>query len=198
VNMNLLGVHNVYNALASIACASKLDIPAEKIVRGLEKVECVPGRLEPVKCGQNFSVLVDFAHTEDALRNTLEILRQFSKKRLLTLFGCGGDRDRSKRPLMGAAAVLMSDWVIVTSDNPRSEDPKEIALDIEVGIHRTGKTNYEVILDREKAIEKIIKMAGTDDIVLLAGKGHETYQIFSDKTFHFDDREIARRTLCSL
>jgi UDP-N-acetylmuramyl-tripeptide synthetase len=195
VRMNLLGRHNVYNALAAASAALELGIAPETVVKGLESVDCVPGRLEPVKCGQDFSVLVDYAHTEDALKNVLSILRQFAKKRLITVFGCGGDRDRSKRPLMGAAAVSMSDWVIVTSDNPRTEDPLKITLDIEVGIHRTEKSHYEVIVDREKAIEKALKMAKKDDIVLLAGKGHETYQIFSDRTIHFDDREISRKIL---
>ena len=200
VRLQLLGLHNVYNALSAAAAALELGIAPETVVRGLESVEFIPGRLEPVQCGQDFTVLVDYAHTEDALKNVLSILRQFARKRLITVFGCGGDRDRSKRPLMGTAAVNLSDWVVVTSDNPRTEDPQKITLDIEVGIHRTGKNNYEVVVDREKAIEKALKMAKKDDIVLLAGKGHETYQIFADRTIHFDDREVARdilKTTCS-
>ena len=195
VRLNLIGRHNVYNALAAIAAADRLLIPFDAVVRGLENIRAIPGRLESIQSGQDFTVLVDYAHTEDALRNVLESLRQLPRKRILTLFGCGGDRDRSKRPLMGAAAVQLSDHVIVTSDNPRSEDPEKIALDIEVGIHRTGKKNYEVILDREKAIGEILKRAKKGDVVLIAGKGHEDYQIFKDKTIHFDDRETARRFL---
>lgn len=197
LKMNLVGMHNVYNALSAFAAADRMGLSQEAIVRGLEKMDNIPGRLESVKCGQDFTVLVDYAHTEDALKNVLQALQAIKKNRILTLFGCGGDRDRSKRPLMGACAVTLSDQVIVTSDNPRSEDPHEIALDIEVGIHRTQKTNYEVILDREKAIQKILGLAQKDDIVLIAGKGHETYQIFSDRTIHFDDREAAKKFLCS-
>lgn len=197
VKTKLIGQYNVYNSLASVAAAVKLGIPLSVIVRGLEKVNTVPGRLEPVDCGQNFTVLVDYAHTEDALKNVLNSIRQFAKKKVLTLFGCGGDRDRSKRPLMGATAATLSDWVIVTSDNPRSEDPQKITLDIEVGIRRVDKTNYEIILEREKAIEKILKIACEGDVVLIAGKGHETYQIFADRIVHSDDREIVRKILCS-
>ncbi len=197
MHLRLVGQHNVYNALAAFAAARQLEISPDSIRRGLEKLESVPGRLDPVKCGQSFTVLVDYAHTEDALKNVLSALQSIKKNRILTLFGCGGDRDRSKRPAMGACAVTLSDYVIVTSDNPRTEDPEKIALDIEVGIHRTQKTNYEVILDREAAIKKIIGLAEKDDIVLVAGKGHETYQIFKDRTLHFDDREVAKKYLCS-
>ncbi|OGR84300.1 MAG: UDP-N-acetylmuramoyl-L-alanyl-D-glutamate--2,6-diaminopimelate ligase [Elusimicrobia bacterium RIFCSPLOWO2_01_FULL_54_10] len=197
VKLRLTGRHNVYNALAAAAAALRLDIPLNQVARGLEKMEAVPGRLEAVACGQDFTVLVDYAHTEDALKNVLESLRSLAKKRVLTLFGCGGDRDRSKRPLMGALAARLSDWVVVTSDNPRTEEPEKIALDIEAGIRRAEQKNYEVILDRAVAIRKILQTAQKDDIVLLAGKGHETYQIFKDRTIHFDDREIAREALCS-
>ena len=195
VRLSLPGLHNIYNALAAAASACKLGVPPETILSGLESLTAVPGRLEPVQCGQNFAVFVDYAHTEDAMKNVLESLRAMAKGRILTLFGCGGDRDRSKRPLMGALAAGMSDAVIVTSDNPRSEDPQKITLDIEAGIRRAGFKNYEVILDREKAIERILQMAQKDDIVLLAGKGHENVQIFADRTVHFDDREIARKIL---
>ncbi|OGR87696.1 MAG: UDP-N-acetylmuramoyl-L-alanyl-D-glutamate--2,6-diaminopimelate ligase [Elusimicrobia bacterium RIFCSPLOWO2_01_FULL_60_11] len=197
VKLRLAGRHNVYNALAAAAAALKLGISLKTAADGLEKLPAVPGRLEAVPCGQDFTVLVDYAHTEDALKNVLESLRPLAKKRILTLFGCGGDRDRSKRPLMGALAVRLSDHVVVTSDNPRSEEPEKIALDIEVGIQRTGLKNYEIILDRGAAIRRILQTAQKDDIVLLAGKGHETYQIFKDRTVHFDDREAAREVLCS-
>lgn len=193
--ITLIGRHNVYNALAAAAASVHLGVSLPVVARGLEKLKNVPGRLEPITCGQDFTVLVDYAHTEDALRNVLQALRQITSNRILSLFGCGGDRDRSKRPMMGAVAVELSDYVIVTSDNPRSEDPQKIAFDVEVGIRRTGRRNYEVVLDRGKAIEKILGMAKKGELVLLAGKGHEDYQIFADKTIHFDDREIARKFL---
>ncbi len=192
----LVGKHNVQNILAAFAAARKLGISTDAIQAGLSNLSSVPGRLDSVKCGQDFTVLVDYAHTEDALKNVLNTLQAIKKRRILTLFGCGGDRDRSKRPAMGACAVTLSDHVVLTSDNPRSEDPEKIALDIEVGIHRTKMTNYEVILDRAEAIRKILGLAQKDDIVLIAGKGHENYQIFKDRTIHFDDREIAADILC--
>jgi UDP-N-acetylmuramoyl-L-alanyl-D-glutamate--2,6-diaminopimelate ligase len=195
VKLHLAGRHNIYNALSAASAALQLDIDLKTILKGLENLSAVPGRLEAVSLGQNFTVLVDYAHTEDALKNVLESLKPLAKKRILTLFGCGGDRDRSKRPLMGALAARMSDHVVITSDNPRSEEPEKITLDIEAGIHRAGLKNYEIILDRGQAIRRILQIAQKDDIVLLAGKGHETYQIFKDKIVHFDDREIAREVL---
>lgn len=195
VKIRLPGKHNIYNSLAAAGAAVKLGVPLKVAARGLERLLAVPGRLEPISCGQNFTILVDYAHTEDALKNVLESLKGLAKGRILTLFGCGGDRDRSKRPLMGALAARLSDHVIVTSDNPRSEDPRKITLDIEVGIQRADKRNYEVILDRAEAIRRVLQMAKKDDIVLLAGKGHETYQIFADRTIHFDDREVAKEIL---
>ena len=193
--IKLVGKHNVYNALAVIATAFALGIPDDKIWDGLKEIKIIPGRLESIDCGQTFSVFVDYAHTEDALRNVLNALKPLTKNRLITVFGCGGDRDRSKRPLMGQTAVELSDWVIITSDNPRSEDAKKIALDIEVGIHRVGNQSYEVILDRAEAIQKALKMAKKNDTVLIAGKGHETYQIYANETIHFDDREVIRNYL---
>lgn len=192
---HLLGDYNVYNALAAIATADQIGIPDTTIKAGLEKVMAIPGRLEPVRCGQNFTVLVDYAHTEDALRNVLGALRRLHPKRILTVFGCGGDRDRTKRPRMGVAGAELSDFCIITSDNPRSEDPEKIAAEVVAGIKEKGHQNYEVVLDREKAIQKIIKMAKEGDLVLLAGKGHETYQIFAQETISFDDREIAGKHL---
>lgn len=195
IHLSLLGQHNVSNALAAAAAATELGISLHLITQGLGSIQAIPGRAEPVICGQDFTVLVDYAHTEDALKNILQAIQPLAKKKILTLFGCGGDRDRSKRPLMGAVAAELSDWVVITSDNPRSEDPRQIALDIEVGIQRLGKKNYEVILDREEAIKKILELAGKDDMVLVAGKGHETYQIFADRTIEFDDRKIIRKIL---
>ncbi len=197
VTVPFLGRHNVYNALAAIGASIQLGIPNSVILRGLKNLNSVPGRLEPINCGQNFTVLVDYAHTEDALKNVLQSLRPLANKRILTLFGCGGDRDKLKRPLMGMTATALSDWVILTSDNPRSEDPQKILQDIEAGIKRKKKKNYSIIADRITAIEKILMMAKELDIVLIAGKGHETVQIFKDKCIHHDDREIVRKILCT-
>ncbi|MFN3966624.1 MAG: UDP-N-acetylmuramoyl-L-alanyl-D-glutamate--2,6-diaminopimelate ligase, partial [Endomicrobiia bacterium] len=184
INTSLIGEHNIYNILAASICAFNLNIEPDYIKTGIENVKTIPGRLEKVDCGQKFTVLVDYAHTDDALKNVLTTLRKLPHKRIITVFGCGGDRDRSKRPLMGEVAVNLSDYVIVTSDNPRSEDPEKIVLDIEVGIRRTGKNNYEIIIDREEAIKKALSFAQQSDIVLLAGKGHENYQIIKDKKIH--------------
>src|ERR1019366_6170145 len=144
--------------------------------------------------GQPFAVVVDYSHTDDALRNAIAVARTLDAKRVITLFGCGGDRDRTKRPLMGQAAGQLSDLVILTSDNPRSEDPLQIMNDALVGLRRTD-TKFIVEPDRAIAIRKAIEEARPGDVVLLAGKGHETYQIFSDRTIHFDDREVAREAL---
>jgi UDP-N-acetylmuramyl tripeptide synthase len=138
---------------------------------------------------------VDYAHTDDALKNVLRSLRPLATGKLIVVFGCGGDRDRSKRPLMGEAAVALADQVFITSDNPRSEDPEKITVDIEMGARRASGGAYEVVVDREEAIHRAVRMATDGDVVLLAGKGHETYQIFKEKTIHFDDREVARKVL---
>jgi UDP-N-acetylmuramoyl-L-alanyl-D-glutamate--2,6-diaminopimelate ligase len=151
--------------------------------------------MERITSPRGFTVVVDYAHTEDALRQVMTALRKLKPKRLITVFGCGGDRDRTKRPLMGQAAAELSDEVIVTSDNPRSEDPGRIALDVEVGVRRVRNDHYLTILEREKAIDKAFSMAEPSDIVLIAGKGHENYQILSNRTIPFDDREVARRLL---
>jgi UDP-N-acetylmuramoyl-L-alanyl-D-glutamate--2,6-diaminopimelate ligase len=160
----------------------------------------VPGRFEPVDCGQPFLVAVDYAHTDDALRNVIQVAReltgQTSRGRVITLFGCGGDRDRTKRPLMGMVAAELSDFVVLTSDNPRSEDPLGIMNDVMVGLGRFD-TPHASEPDRTKAIRRALEEAKPGDIVLLAGKGHETYQIFKDETIHFDDREVAREILRS-
>lgn len=195
----LVGRHNVYNALASAAAALLLDVPLKTIQSALADMPGVAGRLERVALAEgetSFEVFVDYAHTDDALKNVLQALRPLAKGRLIVLFGCGGDRDRSKRPLMGEAAVTLADHVFITSDNPRSEDPEKITVDIEMGAQRAqGGGTYEVVVDREEAINRAIRMASTGDVVLLAGKGHETYQIFKDRTIHFDDREMARKVL---
>ena len=147
IHTQLLGEHNVYNILAAIAASSQLKIPILKAIKGIEKIKMIPGRLEKLICGQNFNVVIDYAHTEDALKNVLFSLKQFAPKRILTVFGCGGDRDRSKRPLMGAVAAAFSDWVILTSDNPRSEDPEKI---ISLVLKDTGVKDGMIVFDKEK------------------------------------------------
>jgi UDP-N-acetylmuramoyl-L-alanyl-D-glutamate--2,6-diaminopimelate ligase len=195
ISFPLIGEYNVYNALAAIAVALGQGIDLGIIKRGLERVSYIPGRFEKIDCGQPFAVIVDYAHTDEALRKLLGVCRELKPRRIITVFGCGGDRDRGKRPLMGEVAIELSDYVIVTSDNPRSEDPERIALDIEVGIKRKGKNNYQTIIDRFQAIEKALFMAEKGDLVVLAGKGHEQYQIFKDRSVPFDDREVARKIL---
>jgi len=194
VTLRLLGRHNIYNALAAIAAAVAADVPLETAVKGAENLKNVPGRLERVALGQPFSVFVDYAHTDAALENVLSNLAKLPHGRIITVFGCGGDRDRTKRAPMGKAAASMSDFAIVTSDNPRSEDPARIFSDIEAGL-KGGFSNYSLIPDRKTAITKAVELARPGDIVLIAGKGHEDYQILNDRTIHFDDRETAAEAI---
>ena len=196
VNTRLVGMHNVSNILGAVAAALAVKINVNAIKRGLERCPAVPGRLEPVDVGQPFKVFVDYAHTEDALRKILSLLGDVKKKNIITVFGCGGNRDSTKRPLMGRAACELSDHVIITSDNPRFEEPEDIIAEIELGV-KGCFSNYDVVVDRREAIDKALGMAGEGDIVVIAGKGHEDYQIIKDKTIHFDDREIAREILKS-
>jgi UDP-N-acetylmuramoyl-L-alanyl-D-glutamate--2,6-diaminopimelate ligase len=196
IESRLCGLINVYNLLAAFGAGLSLGLSAEQIAEGLRSCEAVPGRFERVDEGQPFLLVVDYAHTDDALRNTIATARALNPKRVITLFGCGGDRDRTKRPLMGLAAAELSDFVIVTSDNPRSEDPLSIINDAMVGVRRTD-TRFVVEPDREKAIRRAIEEAAPGDVVLLAGKGHETYQVLKDKVIEFDDRVVARRILRS-
>jgi UDP-N-acetylmuramoyl-L-alanyl-D-glutamate--2,6-diaminopimelate ligase len=198
----LIGEINVYNVLAASAAAYARGCSVEQIRDAIASFRRVPGRFELVDAGQPFIVVVDYAHTDDALRNLTRIARQIldqqkSQGRVITLFGCGGDRDRAKRPLMGQAASEGSDFVVLTSDNPRSEDPQQIIADALPGLQKTG-THYTVEADRRKAITVAITEAKRGDIVLLAGKGHEKYQITRDGTFPFDDVQVARETLQSL
>ncbi len=201
VRLNLLGRHNIYNALAAAAAALAGGLDLRAAAAGLEALQNVPGRLERVEAGQDFTVFVDYAHTDAALENVLSNLRLMPHRRIITVFGCGGDRDRTKRAPMGAVACSLSDLAVITSDNPRSEDPLAIIDDIEKGVE-DRYDNYEVIPDRADAIEKAVQQAGADDIVLIAGKGHETYQILKDRTIHFSDGEAAaaaiRRKLAPL
>lgn len=194
INTKLIGIHNVSNILAAAAAGFALKIPVQYIIKGIESVGFVPGRLEAVEAGQPFKVFVDFAHTEDALFNVLSLLRRVAKRRIITVFGCGGNRDRTKRPLMGRVACGYSDRVIITSDNPRFEEPCAIIEEIERGI-KEKFSNYDIVVDRKEAIAKALAAALKDDIVVMAGKGHENYQIIKDAVMPFNDREVA---LCLL
>ena len=193
----LVGRPNLYNILAACSAALVQDIDIQSIAQGIADCKGVPGRFEGVEAGQPFLVVVDYAHTDDALRNVIRVARQMTDKRVITLFGCGGDRDRAKRPLMGMAAAELSDFVVLTSDNPRSEDPLDIINDALVGLRRFD-TPHSVEPDRAKAIGIAIAEAKAGDVVILAGKGHETYQVLKDRTIDFDDREVARRVLAGL
>jgi UDP-N-acetylmuramoyl-L-alanyl-D-glutamate--2,6-diaminopimelate ligase len=194
----LIGKHNIYNALAATGAAFALDIDTKKVQSALNKMAPVPGRLESVACGQPFAVFVDYAHTDDALHNALTTLREVTKGRLLLLFGCGGSRDTGKRAKMGRVAAEFADYTIITSDNPRKEQPQAIATQVEEGFRSVKKRDYSVELDRARAISEIISLAKPGDTVLLAGKGHETYQEFEDTVIPFDDRVHAREALENL
>ena len=192
----LMGRINVYNILAACAAGFSFGLSADAIAGGIAACRAVPGRFERVDEGQPFAVVVDYAHTDDALRNTIATARELATGRVITLFGCGGDRDRAKRPLMGQAAAENSDFVILTSDNPRSEDPLAIMNDALVGLRRYD-TPHLIEPDRTTAIQRAIGQAEPGDVVILAGKGHETYQVLKDRTIPFDDREVARQLLNS-
>jgi UDP-N-acetylmuramoyl-L-alanyl-D-glutamate--2,6-diaminopimelate ligase len=198
----LIGRVNVYNILATAGAAYARKCSAEEIVAGIEKLKAVPGRFERVDCGQPFTVVVDYAHTDDALRNLTALARELAlnggnRGRVLTVFGCGGDRDRKKRPMMGEAVGRGSDFVVLTSDNPRSEDPVAIINDAVVGLQKTG-VRYSIEPDRRKGIALAIHEARPGDIVLLAGKGHEKVQVTGEGTIAFDDLEVAREALRSV
>jgi UDP-N-acetylmuramyl-tripeptide synthetase len=193
VALRLRGAFNVMNALGAFGACYVLGVPPAEIAEGLGALASVPGRLEPVESGQPFQVFVDYAHTPDALERALEAVRALEPARLRCVFGCGGDRDRGKRPLMGALAARLSDDVIVTSDNPRSEKPEAIVADIVSGA--PGASNVRVIVDRAEAIQAAVDSCGPGDALLIAGKGHETYQIVGDRTIDFDDRVDARKAI---
>jgi UDP-N-acetylmuramoyl-L-alanyl-D-glutamate--2,6-diaminopimelate ligase len=190
----LVGRPYVYNTLAAVSAALVLGFSLGEIQRALEGCMGAPGRFERVPNSGGFAVVVDYAHTDDALEKVLETAREVSRGRVVTLFGCGGDRDRTKRAPMGEAAGRGSDFVVLTSDNPRGEDPSRILTDAEEGLARTS-CRYEVISDRRQAIFRAIDEARPGDVVVLAGKGHEDYQILADRTIHFDDREVAHEAL---
>jgi UDP-N-acetylmuramoyl-L-alanyl-D-glutamate--2,6-diaminopimelate ligase len=188
VHMKLIGKFSVYNVLAATAACLVSKVPLTTIVRVIERMTGVPGRFEVVHEGQNFTVIVDYAHTPDSLENVLKTIRQFAKGDVYCIVGCGGDRDRTKRPIMARIAVEYADKPIFTSDNPRSEDPQAIIDDMIAGVE--GK-QFEVILDRKDAINHAVSSAKENDVILIAGKGHETYQIIGTEVFDFDDRLVA-------
>jgi UDP-N-acetylmuramoyl-L-alanyl-D-glutamate--2,6-diaminopimelate ligase len=184
----LIGTFNVYNSLAALAAAATLGVPLRHAVAALATAPAVPGRLQPVPARKQYQVFVDYAHSPDALSNVLRTLRDLRPARLITVFGCGGDRDRAKRPLMARAAEEYSDLCIATSDNPRSEDPLAILADVQKGFQEKP---FEVIADRRQAIQRAVALAAPRDIVLIAGKGHETYQEIKGEKFPFDDVQVA-------
>lgn len=196
VSLPITGYFNVYNSLAALSACLAAGVSLPMAVKGLQEAQPVPGRLELVDEGQDFTVLVDYAHTPAGLENVLDTINGLTQGRSIVVFGCGGDRDRTKRPLMGEIAGRMADAVIVTSDNPRSEAPASICEEVSIGVKETiGDKPWEVIIDRRQAIVRAIEMARPGDVVLIAGKGHEPYQILKGRTIHFDDREEAARAL---
>lgn len=193
--LKIPGYYNVYNALAAAGASFAMGADTYKVKEGLEKAGCVPGRFERVDCGQDFTVIVDYAHTPDSLEKVLTAARQLTQRKLITVFGCGGDRDKGKRPLMGRIAVELSDRVIITSDNPRSEEPIQIIEDIKSGINKNNKSAYEVEEDRRRAIKLALEKAEKGDIVVIAGKGHEQGQEIGGRVIPFDDVAVAREVL---
>jgi UDP-N-acetylmuramoyl-L-alanyl-D-glutamate--2,6-diaminopimelate ligase len=192
VRVPLIGRFNVANSLAALAGANGLGLNLREAILSLGKTPQVPGRLQAVPAKRQFQVFVDYAHTPDALANVLKTLRELEPRRLIVVFGCGGDRDRQKRPLMANVVEQTADHAIITSDNPRKEDPEKIVSEVEKGFRGT---NYEKIVDRTEAIARAVSLAQPHDIVLIAGKGHENYQEFADHTVPFDDILVARRAL---
>ena len=193
VRLKLLGRFNISNALAAVGACGALAVDPKLIADALSEMVCVPGRLEPIRNSREISIFVDYAHTPDALANALRTLREVTDKRVLVVFGCGGNRDRGKRPIMGAAAATLADYSIVTSDNPRGEDPAAILAEITAGFGACA--NFEVEEDREKAIAKALALARPGDTVLIAGKGHENVQEFANTIVPFDDRDVVKRLL---
>lgn len=192
IHMKLMGKFSVYNVLAAIATGVVSGIGMDSIIASMENVKGVSGRFEPVDAGQDFTVIVDYAHTPDSLENALNTVRQFAEKRIFVVVGCGGDRDRTKRPLMAAIATRLATDPVFTSDNPRTEDPEVILQEMESGAK--GKT-YKKIIDRKDAIEYVINEANAGDVILIAGKGHETYQQIGRDFFDFDDRLVAKHAI---
>lgn len=200
IQLQMVGKFNVYNALAALTAALLEGLSLKQVADSLASVQGVDGRVETVDAGQEFAVIVDYAHTPDGLENVLSTVKEFAEGQIICVFGCGGDRDRTKRPIMGSIAAQYADYVLVTSDNPRTEDPIVILQDIEQGLlqDKVSKERYELIADRKEAIQKAIEMASPKDVVLIAGKGHETYQLIQGMTYDFDDRLVAKEALRGL
>jgi UDP-N-acetylmuramoyl-L-alanyl-D-glutamate--2,6-diaminopimelate ligase len=194
----LMGRHNLYNILAAVAAGLALGIPAPTIKEGISALNNVPGRLERISSPLGFPVFVDYAHTDAALRSLLETIRDLKPGRIILVFGAGGDRDKSKRPRMGEVAASLADLTFITSDNPRSEDPLAIIAEIEKGFTARGAKSYKIVPDRKEAITQALTAARKGDVVLVAGKGHEDYQVFKDVTIPFSDAEVVRTVLQSL
>ena len=192
VSLNTPGKFSIYNALGAIGACILMGIDMNTIIEGLSENKGVSGRFQTVRSKRGFNAIVDYAHTPDGLENILKTAKEFVKGRIITVFGCGGDRDRTKRPIMGEIAGIYSDYCVITSDNPRTEDPARILDDVEPGTKKSG-CEYIKIVDRREAINYAVKMAKEGDVVVVAGKGHENYQIFADKTIHFDDVEEVRK-----
>lgn len=197
ISVNTGGRFTVYNSLCAIVAAIELGIPVKTAADAISELHGVKGRAEVVPTGTDYTVIIDYAHTPDGLKNILSTFRECKKNRLIVVFGCGGDRDKTKRPIMGNVAVHNADYVIVTSDNPRTEDPEAIINDILEGI-KGIHTPYKVIVNRKEAIKYALSIARKDDIIVLAGKGHETYQILNSGTIHFDEREVVSEALKEL
>lgn len=198
LKLHITGIFNVYNVMSAVGAALAENIESAVIAKVLQEFTSVPGRFELVKAGQDFSIIVDYAHTPDGVENVLKTARKIAKKKIIAVFGCGGDRDRTKRPIMGRLAAELADVVIATSDNPRSEDPEFILNEVETGVkEKIGNKQHEKIVDRRQAIFRAVVLAQTDDIVVILGKGHENYQILKDKTIHFDDKEVAREAVAA-
>ena len=199
LQLHITGIFNVYNVMAAVGAAIAEKIDPVVIEKALLNFTSVPGRFELVKAGQDFSIIVDYAHTPDGVENVLNTARRIAKKKIIAVFGCGGDRDRTKRPIMGRIAAQLSDVVITTSDNPRTEDPEAILAEVEAGVAEViGKKTHEKVTDRREAIYLAISLAHAGDTVIIAGKGHEDYQIIGTEKVHFDDREVAREALGGL
>lgn len=188
------GRFSVYNALAAIGAMLSIGLNVEDIREGINNIKGVPGRIQSIPNTKGFNVIVDYAHTPDGLENIIKAVKEFTKGRVITVFGCGGDRDKTKRPIMGKIVAELSDLPVITSDNPRSEDPETILKEVEAGV-KAVTDKYEMLVDRKEAIRKAIGIAQEGDSVIIAGKGHENYQILKDKTIHFDDGEVAAEIL---
>jgi UDP-N-acetylmuramoyl-L-alanyl-D-glutamate--2,6-diaminopimelate ligase len=197
LNLAIPGLFSVFNAMGAAGMALAGGMKLSAVKAGLESLTSVSGRLEPVKTNRDFSVFVDYAHTPDALENVLKTVQQFAKGRVICVFGCGGDRDRAKRPIMGEIAGRFSELAVITSDNPRTEDPMAIIETIEEGVKRSG-TKYAVIENRKEAIRYALSVAQGDDVIMIAGKGHENYQEIKGTKYHFDDKEIVEELLAEL